>query len=295
MARRRRKESGWDVLQQLPWQVTMGLAVVVFVVLRWILPVMLSSNSMTKAILTPMLSTFAWLLSGFLLAAGVFKFVTKKRSASGITITRSKEPRADWKPPAWAPPEYQESLHVGIDNMPLTARNSLVVPISTSEQHEQSILALTWSLDLIKKVEWKRFEDVCQKFYELKGIRSETTPLGADGGIDILLYQDDTGKPTAVVQCKAWCERPVGVAQVRELLGVMIHGKIEKAFFMASGNYSEDATAFAKEHRISLIDGSMLLMMIQRLPEEARQNLLDFATTGDYNPRDLAPRHNQGL
>lgn len=141
-----------------------------------------------------------------------------------------------------------------------------------------------WSLELIQEIEWKRFEDVCQQFYELKGIRSECTPLGPDGGIDIRLFQDDSDpkKPTAIVQCKAWGSSFVGVKPIRELLGVMVHEKIGKAFFMTSGSYSDEAKAFAAPNRITLIDGKMLLAMFQRLPESTRAQLLEFATAGDY-------------
>lgn len=139
-----------------------------------------------------------------------------------------------------------------------------------------------WCHELIHDLEWKRFEDVCQQIYEKKGIRSETTPLGPDGGIDIRLYQDDSGQPTAIVQCKAWGGRYVGVKPVRELLGVMTHEKIAKGFFMTSGLYSEEAKAVAQANRITLIDGTLLLAMIQRLSEKDREDLLIFATQGDF-------------
>lgn len=140
-----------------------------------------------------------------------------------------------------------------------------------------------WTIELLRTLEWKRFEDVCQKFYALKGIKSETTPLGPDGGIDIYLFQDESGKPTSIVQCKAWNERrPVGIKPIRELLGVMVHGKIEKAFFIVSGSFTDEAKQFAQANRIILITGEMLLAMIQRLPDTDRQALLAFATEGDY-------------
>ena len=139
-----------------------------------------------------------------------------------------------------------------------------------------------WSIDVIRNVEWKRFEDLCLKFYDTSGIRSETTALGPDGGMDILLYQDDTGKPTAIVQCRAWDERLVGVRPVRELLGVMTHEKIGKAFFMTSGHFADDAKMLASSNRITLIDGEMLLIMIRRLPAAAKGCLLEFAIEGDY-------------
>jgi restriction system protein len=140
-----------------------------------------------------------------------------------------------------------------------------------------------WSLELLQSIEWKRFEDLCQKFYEVKGIRSECTALGPDGGIDIRLFQEGFDRATAIVQCKAWGGSFVGVKPIRELLGVMVHEKVQKAFFMTTGKYSDDAKNFAAQHPITLIDGSMFLVMLSRLPEQARNSLLAFATEGEYN------------
>lgn len=152
----------------------------------------------------------------------------------------------------------------------------------TASAAGERLRPMEWSLELIRELEWKRFEDVCQQYYQCKGIRSETTPLGPDGGIDIRLYQDDTGKATAIVQCKAWGERIVGVNLIRELLGVMTHEKIGKAFFMTSGRYSDDAKTTAGANQITLIDGAMLLEMFRRLPPADQDGLLVFATEGDY-------------
>ena len=141
----------------------------------------------------------------------------------------------------------------------------------------------SWSLDVIDRIEWKRFEDLCCEFYREKGIRAETTPLGADGGVDIRLFQDETDptRATVVVQCKA-LSKQVGVATVRELRGVMAHEKVEKAFFMAPNGFTDDARAFATANRITLLDGKLFLAMLQRLPEESSKRLLSFATEGDW-------------
>ena len=139
-----------------------------------------------------------------------------------------------------------------------------------------------WSLELLQSIEWKRFEDLCQRFYAAKGIRSACTPLGPDGGIDIRLFQDDGDQATAIVQCKAWGDSYVGVKPIRELLGVMVHEKVAKAFFMTSGKYSDEGKTFAGSNRITLIDGVMLVAMIKRLPETEQRALLKFATAGDY-------------
>lgn len=141
---------------------------------------------------------------------------------------------------------------------------------------------LAWSLELLRDIEWKRFEDLSAEYYREKGVRCETTSLGADGGIDLKLFQDDSGKPTTIVQCKAWGTQLVGVKPVRELRGVMASEAIDKGFFMTSGGFTKDAKEFAKTNRITLIDATLFLMMIKRLPQESQDRLLDFATKGDY-------------
>lgn len=139
-----------------------------------------------------------------------------------------------------------------------------------------------WSLKLIQDIEWKKFEELSTAYYQEKGIRAEATSLGADGGIDIKLYQDHTGYPTTIVQCKSWSSKQVGVKEIREFLGVMTHEKIAKGFYMTSGAYSTDAKETAATNRITLINGEMLLAMIKRLPLLSQQKLLTSATMGDY-------------
>lgn len=140
-----------------------------------------------------------------------------------------------------------------------------------------------WTLGLIQEIEWKKFEELSTHFYLESGIRAEATLLGADGGIDIKLYQDSSGQPTSIVQCKAWNSRLVGVKQLREFLGVMSHEHIAKGFYMTSNDFSLEAREFAQAHQITLITGEMLLMMIKRLPEDAQNKLLALATEGDYS------------
>ncbi len=63
---------------------------------------------------------------------------------------------------------------------------------------------LVWSLALLRKLEWKRFEDVVAAYFRWKGMRAQTTRIGPDGGVDVYLYRDSESAPYAVVQCKAW-------------------------------------------------------------------------------------------
>lgn len=284
--RGRRGESFIEILLGLPWQVSAGIGVVLFFGLKWVLPT-LGAGSVLLMPAAVMASEMAWLFAGvfFLIGAVVF---AKQKASLAKGLMREEPPirgnsTGEQRTPSWA---KHAANKPPFD--PTVARGSLGEPISNAvsapiEPDPVVSKPEAWTIDLLREIEWKRFEDVCQKFYELKGIRSETTPLGPDGGIDIRLYQDDSGVATSIVQCKAWGERFVGVKPVRELLGVMSHEKIAKAFFMTSGYFTDEAKAIASANRITLINGDMLLMMIQRLSADAQARLLAFAVEGDYS------------
>lgn len=284
MTRRRRgsrRASLLEDLLRLPWQFNVGLGVVAFIFFKSIFPAISGGNMFLQPIAAA-LSTLAWFFAGifFLMAAVVFakkkltKGKTQATEPTSETAAFQEAPRkAGARVPSVCTNPNGESSANTFDKQPTEDRRA-----AESKKPKPT----EWTLEVIRDLEWKRFEDVCQQYYERKGIRSETTDLGPDGGIDIRLYQDDSGRPTSIVQCKAWGERYVGVKPIRELLGVMTHEKISKAFFMTSGSYSDEAKAVAQANRITLIDGNMLLMMIQRLSPPERESLLAFAIDGDY-------------
>lgn len=287
MARRRRKQnkSFLDDLLDAPWQVSIVVGVMAFIGLRWIFPSMAGSNMFLRPIAQAS-SGLAWLAAGFFFLIGLAVF------AKSVAAKAKQAPERSFGSLGRTAPYRREPITHGGVNQGRMATS--VDHLAEIELHRAAIRSrqdvpgepakkpAEWSIDVIREIEWKRFEDVCQRFYETKGIKSETTALGPDGGIDIRLFQDDTGRATSIVQCKAWGERFVGVKPVRELLGVMTHEKIIKAFFMTSGRFSDDAKEVAKSNRITLIDGEMLLMMIKRLPDADQKSLLEFATDGDY-------------
>ena len=140
-----------------------------------------------------------------------------------------------------------------------------------------------WSLELLQSIEWRRFEDLCAVYYREMGIRTETTSLGAGGGVDIRLFEDsDSPKFTAIVHCKLWGDKCVGVNPLRELLEVVVHEDVARAFFIAPGGFTADACKFAEANHINLLDGKRFLAMLGRLPADARRRLLAYATKGSY-------------
>jgi len=139
----------------------------------------------------------------------------------------------------------------------------------------------TWTLQLIKNMEWKIFGHICLAYLQERGIKAEASTHGADGSMNIKLYQDDTGNVTSIVHCKSW-KKDVRIKEMKALLGAMRHAKVAKSFYMTSSGFTDEVKKVVKPHRINLIDSERLLMMIKRLPSESQNRLLAIATKGDY-------------
>ncbi|TXH84715.1 restriction endonuclease [Thauera aminoaromatica] len=270
--RRSRREPGLiEIAATSDWKVAAGMSAVGVLASVVVIPALFGGSRVLGA-LVPMLSPLAALIAAVFGVIALVRFVTQQRQAPSPGTSRSS-------------PVQRREPTTGVTPPPLTDLDKALlsgasVPPPNRPREERPT---AWSREVIDRIEWKRFEDLCCEFYRVKGIRAETTRLGADGGVDIRLFQDDAApqRCTAVVQCKAW-NQAVGVKPVRELRGVMAHEKVEKAFFMAPNGFTDDAKAFAGENRITLLDGRLFLAMVERLPETQRQPLLAFATAGDW-------------
>jgi|GEM_PF-1974446 len=272
---RRKNEGLLETAVRSDWKVSAGLAAASVFGGAVLVPAFLGSSPALRPIGT-VFTQLAWLVAFVFAFIAVIRFVKQAPAAGAATpLQRSpSRPRSAGAEPPYAPDPTAATP---------SSQDDAWIPSVASGAPLRPPRLDTWSLDVLDRVEWKRFEDLCCVFYREKGIRAETTRLGADGGIDIHLFQDDTDptRATAIVQCKAW-NKPVGVKEVRELRGVMAHEKVEKAFFMAPNGYTDDARAFATENRITLLDGKLFLAMLQRLPDDASKRLLEFATAGDW-------------
>lgn len=144
--------------------------------------------------------------------------------------------------------------------------------------------ATAWTPNLIRAIEWKRFEELCAAYFEATGQVVELTGLGADGGVDFYLHGagERSAKPLVAVQCKAWNTHRVGVKAVRELLGSMTDVGCPRGLFITTSTYTPDAEQFATGKSIELLDARGVLALIRSLPAERQAELLALATQGDY-------------
>ncbi len=229
-------------------------------------------------------SVFQYALPAIFVIGGAVSMFRERRVAAGAGHLAQVRSVGAWK-------GNETARKLGGDMDPETSTYASLARIdqkerqpsqTLSEQNAPSAVRQNWSVDLLRSLEWKRFEDLCDAYFKERGMKSTTTTLGADGGVDLRIYHRLTGEPTAIVQCKAWKNKQVGVAPIRELLGVMTHENIQNSSFITTSTFTEEAKAFARANRIILMDGEIFIDMIQRLPEESRQRLLVMATSGDY-------------
>jgi hypothetical protein len=138
-----------------------------------------------------------------------------------------------------------------------------------------------WTPQVLRSLEWKRFETVCAEYFRMIGYEPRETRIGADGGVDIWVYKTGSQKPTGIVQCKAWSNK-VGVKPVRELFGVMAAEGIANGKFMTAGEFTSEALQFAEGKKLQLISGEEFIAAIKKLPMAKQAELLRLATEGDF-------------
>tara|TARA_B100001093_G_scaffold501155_1_gene552462 strand:+ start:106 stop:918 length:813 start_codon:yes stop_codon:yes gene_type:complete len=182
-----------------------------------------------------------------------FKTISRQKSISSENNSNSR------------PPNYPTIYNSNLDDV------QVVEPTYTH-----------WDLGLLNDLEWKRFEEVVSEYYTLLGYRSEVTRMGADGGVDVVLYQQGAETPAIIVQCKSWYQK-VGVKAIRELYGIMAADEIGYGVFATTSSYTEEAIEWAGGKRLQLLCGQDLVSAFNQLPEDQRIYLVQFGTFGDYS------------
>lgn len=268
MARRRSNAGLINVFMRLPGWVSLLLGCLAFVVMRWVLPAMWVNNPFLTGIAAGF-QAIAWMPLLFFGFIGIIALLVGRAGNKGENVDIGERPFSKRAP----------SFHSSSPNMDnrWDASNQYVTEIAGGTNVFDA-----WCVEALRSLEWKRFELLCAKYYEAVGFKSETIRCGADGGIDVKLFKHDSTQPLAIVQCKAWNTRLVGVKEVRELLGVMASEKISRGVFLTTGSYSKDAVAFGGANPMQLLDGADFVKKIQELSAASKTELLKFAFEGDY-------------
>jgi len=146
----------------------------------------------------------------------------------------------------------------------------LLIPVPFSllnARDRRRTLDSQMGLTSIRDLDWKQFEQLVGEAFRRQGYAvTETGQGGADGGIDLRLRKESE---VFLVQCKHWHAYKVSVNIVRELYGLMAAKGVAGGFVITSGNFTEDAKAFASGRNIELIDGPRLATMIAAVQQNS--------------------------
>ena len=101
----------------------------------------------------------------------------------------------------------------------------------------------------------KEFEEAVCALFGKMGYRLTVTGKSHDGGIDLEGVNMGLGGGRIVVQCKRY-KGAVPVYMVRDLFGVVSSdNNIARGFLVTTGKFSHAAWSFARDKRITLIEG----------------------------------------
>jgi restriction system protein len=139
-----------------------------------------------------------------------------------------------------------------------------------------------WNAELLKRLEWRRFEEMCAAYFEALGFETRITASHSGGGVDIALCAEGSRFPSILVHCKAWDAYRVGIKPLRELRAAMTAAGLREGMLVTSGRFTQEAVAFAGKENIQAIDGAGLLAKLAELAPEKSLALLKLATQGDF-------------
>lgn len=263
MARRYKKNEEniiFEIASTASWKTLFFLSFLIWVFSFFIFPTMVESNHLFKAF-SPLIKTISLIVIFIFILSAISKLVVEIKNDK---ITSDLSYLSDQRVKPKVISRYSDY------------QNNRIEPDFKILDKDPE-----WSIELIKSIDWKRFEDLCSAYFTEKKIRNTQTSLGADDGIDLFLYEHNLPSPTAIVQCKRHTG-VIGVTLIREFVGVMHHHKIHRGYFITTSSFNRAAIEFASSNNLKLVDGEALLSKIKELPSPSQDKLLKLITDGDY-------------
>jgi HJR/Mrr/RecB family endonuclease len=118
---------------------------------------------------------------------------------------------------------------------------------------------------IAKRNDGIEFEEKIRRLLSAMGLKTTTTRVTGDGGIDVLAYSESpvfAGK--YIVQCKDWATTSVGEPVIRDLFGVVMAESANKGILITTGQITASARRFAEGKQLELIDGNDLQSLLRR-------------------------------
>lgn len=120
---------------------------------------------------------------------------------------------------------------------------------------------------------WQQFEFMVSEAFRRRGYSvAEKGRNGTTGVFDLVLKKQGE---TFLVHCKQWRAIKVGMRAVHELHEAMAARGAKGGFAVTSGEFTDEARAFAKARNIELMDGKVLRGLVRKVRQPARVSLRD--------------------
>jgi len=119
--------------------------------------------------------------------------------------------------------------------------------------------------DLIHELSPRKFEEFVAELMRQQGFTVELTPATRDGGKDIYLAaKSSIGSFLYLVECKHHKQKPVGIAPVQRLYGVLQGENATAGLVVTTSTFTRPAEQFQEKvaYRLSLVDYLKLNRMI---------------------------------
>lgn len=136
--------------------------------------------------------------------------------------------------------------------------------------------------DLLAKLEWKRFEELVADYYTKTGVVATRTKTGPASPAHIKISWKGEPRPFASVHCIAHPQGLVDAKPLQDLVAAIAAEDIRRGYVVTSGKFGVSARDYAEEKHLTLLPGDIFLEKLNALPEAARAEIMQTATSGDY-------------
>lgn len=234
---------------------------------------------------------------GLLLFLGFLSVVIVLALATGAAISRNKNGEvtelvmgaADYfspppieiadEEPETAPPALADEEETGVEtDEPFEIETIIREPARL----KLPPFRMSWRLELLQVVEWKRFADIVAAYLRELGHDARITRIWANGMVDITVLDRTTGQREKLVRCRPWDIETANIEPVWEFSEELdTPGEVSEGAFFTGGDYSQEARIFARDINLDLVDGRDFLDRILQLPPSSQAALYAVATAGD--------------
>lgn len=116
----------------------------------------------------------------------------------------------------------------------------------------------------IHSIDGYDFERLITELMKRMGFLVEMTQLSGDGGVDIIAYSNaPIFKGKYLIQCKRW-NGVIGEPTIRDIYGVVLSEHANKGIVITNSTFSTKAIEFADNKNLELIDGSILVQLLEK-------------------------------